>query len=89
MDNPKCNDKAPDLNQSKELLQKLLDIELDRLDTAVRIEKERKIVFPETSIIIHDIEKLNEAVNKESAKPNSKSRKLTNSDLIALHNKSK
>lgn len=63
MDKSKCNNKAPDLNQSKDLLIKLLEIELDRLDTAVRIEKERKIVFPETSIIIHDIQKLNSVIN--------------------------
>ena len=60
---PECNDKAPDLTQSKEILKRLLEIELQRLETAVRIEKERNIVFPETTIIIRDIQKLNEAVN--------------------------
>ena len=63
MDRPECNDKAPDLTQSKEILKRLLEIELQRLETAVRIEKERNIVFPETTIIIRDIQKLNEAVN--------------------------
>ena len=69
MDNVKCNENPPNLNQSEELLKKLLAIELDRLETAVRIEKERKIVFPETSIIIHDIEKLNEVINEKPTKP--------------------
>jgi hypothetical protein len=63
MDNQKCNDKAPNLNQSKDLLKKLLVVELERLETAVKIENERKIVFPETSIIIRDIQKLNDAIN--------------------------
>jgi hypothetical protein len=60
---PRCAEKQPDLNQSKEILEKLLAIELERLDTAVKIEKERKIVFPETTIIIRDIQKLNDAIN--------------------------
>ncbi len=63
MDRPKCASSKPDLNQSQELLKKLLVIELDRLDTAVVIEKERKIVFPETSIIIHDIIKIRTAIS--------------------------
>jgi hypothetical protein len=84
---PRCADKAPDINQSKELLKKLLAIELDRLDTAVKIEKERKIVFPETTIIIHDIEKLNEAINDEH-QTTSKRKKFSNQELIDLHNKS-
>ena len=63
MDRPRCADKAPNLKQPKEILEHLLAIELERLETAVRIERERKIVFPETSIIIRDIQKLNEAIN--------------------------
>lgn len=88
MDNPICNNKAPDLNQSKDLLIKLLEIELERLDTAVRIEKERKIVFPETSIIIHDIQKLNEAVNGKMD-ISLKRHKISNNELIELHKKTK
>lgn len=57
-----CSPKAPDLKQSRELLQKLLAIELERLEVAVRIERERRIVFPETSIIIRDIQKLQFAI---------------------------
>ena len=63
MDRPECNEKPPDLTQSVELLKYLLGIEIKRLVTAVRIEKERNIVFPETTIIIRDIQKLNEAIN--------------------------
>ena len=63
MDRPRCADRSPDLNQPKDILKHLLEIELERLKTAVKIERERKIVFPETSIIIRDIQKLNEAIN--------------------------
>lgn len=54
---PECGP-PPQLNQPKEILEHLLTVELDRLETARRIEKERSIVFPETSIIIRDIVKL-------------------------------
>ena len=57
-----CNEKSPDVNQPLDLLKKLLQIELNRLDIAVQIEKDRKIVFPETTIIIHDINKLQDAI---------------------------
>ena len=62
MDRPECNHKMPDLTQRREVTLYLLEIELGRLEVARRIEKERNIVFPETSIIIHDIEKLQEAL---------------------------
>lgn len=55
---PRANVKPPKLEASTEILQRLLAVELKRLDTAERIEEERKIVFPETSIIIHDIIKI-------------------------------
>ena len=71
MDRPECAQKAPDIDQSNELLEKLLAIELGRLDTAVRIEKERNIVFPETTIIIRDIQKLQDAITSKSKKPDS------------------
>ena len=61
-DRPGTNLKPPALNESIELLKKLLEIEKERLEVAVRIEKERKIVFPETTVIIHDIIKLNDAI---------------------------
>jgi hypothetical protein len=68
MDRPECNQTPPDLTQSKEILKYLLEIEIVRLKTAVRIEKERNIVFPETTIIIRDIQKLANAINGESDK---------------------
>lgn len=47
-------------------------VERERLATAVRIERERKIVFPETSVIIHDIAKLLKAIeNATSEEPKS------------------
>jgi len=63
LDRAECNQTPPDTNKPQELLIKLLHIELERLDTAVRIERDRKIVFPETSVIIHDILKLQNALN--------------------------
>jgi len=60
---PRPSTTAIDLSQTREVLKKLLAIELVRLDTAVRIEKERNIVFPETTVIIRDIQKLTAAIN--------------------------
>jgi len=53
-----CHPTPPPRNGPIDLFRRLLDIELQRLDVAVRIEAERKIVFPETSVIIHDIQRL-------------------------------
>jgi hypothetical protein len=53
-------------------LRYLLDAEKRRLETALRIEEERSIVFPETSVIIHDIQRLMGAIEKatpQRAKP--------------------
>jgi hypothetical protein len=63
---PRANAKPPELNQPVNILKKLLDIELERLETAVRIEKERNIVFPETTVIIRDIQKLNAAIERQN-----------------------
>ncbi len=52
----------PRLDQPKAILEYLLDIEIERLQTAIRIERERKIVFPETTVIIRDILKLHSAI---------------------------
>lgn len=54
----------PDLDQPEAVLRHLLEVEMDRLEVARRIEKEHKIVFPETTIIIRDIQKLMHALNK-------------------------
>ncbi len=70
MDSPECADRAPDLSGGIELLKRLLAVEIDRLETAVRIEKERKIVFPETSVIIRDIQKLQATIYGRSHEAN-------------------
>ena len=58
-----CNPDPPDLSATSDLLRHLLAVELDRLDVALQIEKERRIVFPETTIIIRDIQKLRAAID--------------------------
>lgn len=58
----RANDKPPNLNNPKEILEELLQIERDRLDIAVVIERRRNIVFPETSVIIRDIMKIMNAL---------------------------
>lgn len=50
------------MSQPVDILRQLLAVEQERLETAVRIERERKIVFPETSVIIHDILHLQQAI---------------------------
>lgn len=57
-DRPSANARQPDLTKPLEVTQALLEIEWERLLVAQRIEKERNIVFPETTVIIRDIEKL-------------------------------
>lgn len=47
------------------MLEYLLRVEVDRLEVARRIEKERDIVFPETTIIIRDIQKLMAAIGED------------------------
>lgn len=58
----------PDVSGPQEVLERLLKLELERLETAVRIEKERRIVFPETSVIIHDVQRLLAAVEAKKGK---------------------
>ena len=60
----RANDEPPDLSKSTELLFELLAIEKARLEIAVKIEKKRDIVFPETTVIIHDIVKLQNEIDK-------------------------
>ena len=54
----------PELDGDLDTLRWLLDAEKHRLEVALRIEEERKIVFPETSVIIHDIQRLMRAIEK-------------------------
>jgi len=88
MDRPECNSKAPDTTQPIEMLQYLLDIEMKRLETAVRIENERNIVFPETIVIIRDIQKLMGAIYGENKKPKNDSnrKRLLPSEIVRNRN---
>lgn len=45
-----------------EVLRELLTIERQRLINALKLEQERNIVFPETTVIVKDIERLLEAL---------------------------
>jgi hypothetical protein len=56
----------PQLDQGIGLLEELLRIERERLNVAVEIEKARKIVFPETSMIVRDILRIREAIERKS-----------------------
>jgi len=58
----RANPKPPDLTQSNEILGYLLAVEIKRLEIAISIERERNIVFPETTVIIRDIRKLMDAL---------------------------
>jgi hypothetical protein len=53
---------AIDLTERHEILRGLLESERARLANALRLEKERSIVFPETTVIIRDIERLVDAL---------------------------
>ena len=59
---PRCSPDPPPVEASAEFLRYLLDIEIERLETARRIEKERGFVLPETTVIIRDIMKLRAAI---------------------------
>ncbi len=47
-----------DSKQTEAILLELLELERERLRQAVKMEKDRNIVFPETTVIIKDIERL-------------------------------
>ncbi|MFA6691471.1 MAG: hypothetical protein WCR98_05775 [Saccharofermentanales bacterium] len=73
---PSANSKGAELTNSRVTPQSARDILSDdpyaeraRLKVALRIEEERSIVFPETSIIIRDIQKLTTAVYGKDAPP--------------------
>ena len=59
---PRANAEPPRLDATLDILKELLSTERNRLKTAERIENERNIVFPETSVIIHDIIKLSKEI---------------------------
>ena len=51
-----------DVNADVAELRRLLGVQRGRLEVALRIEDERSIVFPETSVIIRDVERLLELI---------------------------
>lgn len=60
---------APDLNAGTEILRELLAIERERLLVAREIERKRQVVFPETSVIVRDIERLLKEINSRTSNP--------------------
>ena len=54
--------RAPPREALREVYEELLAIERQRLAIAVRIERERGFVFPETSVIVRDVRTLAEKV---------------------------
>lgn len=68
-----------------ELLQYLLDCEVKRLATAMQIEEDRGIVFPETSIIMRDILRIRQAMDAGAVRPEKAQAAATDDDdLTAL-----
>ena len=51
---PRAGD-PPQLDAPLDILRELLTVNRERLAVARRIEEERRIVFPETSVILRDI----------------------------------
>jgi hypothetical protein len=65
-DRPKAGE-PPDLTQPTEVLRFLLGVECRRLEVALGIEAKRELVFPETTVIIRDIERLTAEVERRDA----------------------
>jgi hypothetical protein len=65
-DRPKAGE-PPDLTQPTEVLRFLLGVECRRLEVALSIEAKRALVFPETTVIIRDIERLTAEVERRDA----------------------
>lgn len=64
---PRAGD-PPRVNEPLEILKELLEAERERLIVARRIEKERSMIFPETTVIVRDIMKLTEAIELKEKK---------------------
>ena len=63
---PRAGD-PPKLTEPLPILKELLGIERQRLVVALEIEQKRDVVFPETTVIVRDIERLlTEVVELES-----------------------
>ncbi len=65
-DRPSPRSGPIDASEKSEILHELLVIERARLAEACRIEAERRIVFPETTVIIKDIKSLLAALSSGS-----------------------
>jgi hypothetical protein len=63
---PKAGD-PPDLTRPTEVLRYLLAIEAERLQVALSIERKRELVFPETTVIVRDIERLTAELERRDA----------------------
>ncbi len=59
---PEPNADPPRVDSDVKTLRWLLKVEKRRLKQAIRIEKERRIVFPETSVILRDVHRLLDAI---------------------------
>jgi len=59
----------PDLDAPLVILKELLEIERERLRTAREIEKRREMVFPETTVIVRDIERLLAEIERRENPP--------------------
>ena len=66
---PEPAERAHDLTQHRAILAELLVVERARLEVALRIERERKIVFPETTVIVKDIQRLSLALLSKADDP--------------------
>ena len=60
LDRPVPAPRAPPRQALRAVYEHLLAVEQERLAVAVRIERERGIVFPETSVIVRDVRTLAE-----------------------------
>jgi len=65
---PRAGD-PPNLGAPLAILRELLEIERDRLRTAREIEKRREMVFPETTVIVRDIERLLAEIERREEPP--------------------
>ncbi|MDO8671125.1 MAG: hypothetical protein Q7O66_06800 [Dehalococcoidia bacterium] len=66
-DRPTPRATAIDPTERVEILRELLTVERARLANALRLEQARSIVFPETTVIIKDIERLVMALATKAA----------------------
>lgn len=65
---PRAGD-PPKLDSPLEILEELLAVERARLRTAREIEKRREMVFPETTVIVRDIERLLVEIERRKEPP--------------------